>query len=319
MTRGYALDPQARSLLERVARAGVPPFHTLASEEVRRLFRESCRALQPAPPGVSALVDTAFEGPGGRIGARLYRPMGRGEGEALPVTVFFHGGGWTFGDLDTHDCTCRMLANFGGFAVASIDYRLAPENRFPAAVDDAFAAVRWILAEGPALGLDVRRIAVAGDSAGGNLAAAVALLARDAGIALAMQALFYPVLDLRASTPSQSEFARGYLLERETIAWTRSNYLAREADAVDPRASPLLASDHRGLAPAYIVAAGFDPLLDEGAAYADRLASAGVSVIYECFEGMVHGFITMSGVLAAGGHALYRVGYGLRQVFQALR
>ena len=316
MTRGYALDPQARELLERAARSSVPALHKLAPEEARRLYREISKSLQPPPPEVSEVVHTGFDGPGGKVLAWLYRPAGTRAGESLPVCLFFHGGGWTFGDLDTHDVACRTLANFGRFGVASIDYRMGPEHKFPAAVDDAYAALRWLLAQGTALGLDPRCVAVAGDSAGGNLAAAVALLARDAGIELAMQALIYPALDLRASTPSHFEFAQGYLLERDAILWTLGNYLEDGADVHDPRASPLLAADHRGLAQAYIVTAGFDPLLDEGAAYADKLSSAGVPVTYECFEGMVHGFITMGGVLAAAGHALYRVGHGLSQAFQ---
>ena len=316
MTRGYALDPQARELLERVAHSKVPALPTLTPMEARRLYRETSKRLQPPPPEVSEVLNTAFDGPGGKVRVRLYRPAGARAGALLPVSLFFHGGGWTFGDLDTHDVACRTLANFGRFAVASIDYRLGPEHKFPAAVDDAFAALRWILAQATALGIDQHCIAVTGDSAGGNLAAAVALLARDAGIALTMQALVYPALDLRASMPSHFEFAQGYLLEREAIQWTRGNYLNDQADAHDPRASPLLAANHRGLAQAFIVTAGFDPLLDEGAAYADKLSSAGVPVIYECFEGMVHGFITMGGVLAAAGHALYRVGHGLSQAFQ---
>ena len=318
MTRGYTLDPQARELLLRVARAKVPPFHTLSPEEARGLYRDGMKPVQAPLPEVSGLLDTSFEGPGGTRSARICRPAGARAEERLPAVLYFHGGGWTFGDLDTHDAACRTLSNFGGFAVVSIDYRRAPEHKFPAAVDDALAALRWILAEGPGLGIDPRLIAVAGDSAGGNLAAALALLARDARIALVMQVLIYPALDLRAATPSHAEFGRGYLLERDTVVWTLGNYLRGDADVHDPRASPLLAADHRGLAPAYIVTAGFDPLLDEGAAYADKLLTAGVPVTYECFEGMLHGFMNVGVVLAAANHALYRDGHGLQQAFKAL-
>ncbi len=315
MTRGYALDPQARALLDRAARSRLPSFHTLAPSEARRLYRESGKVLLPPQVEVAEVTNLAFTGPAGRVAARLYIPAAEPVSRQFPVCLYFHGGGWTFGDLDTHDNVCRTFAKFGRFVVASIDYRLAPEHRFPAAIDDALAALRWIRAEGSALGIDPRNIAVAGDSAGGNIAAALALLARDEGITLTMQALFYPAPDLRVNTPSHFEFAHGFILERETISWTRGNYIALE-QVEDPRASPLLASDHRGLAPAYIVTAGFDPLLDEGAAYADKLSAAGVPVIYECFEGMVHGFVTMGGVLAAAEHALYRVGHALKQAFQ---
>lgn len=315
MSRGYTIDPQARELLARAARSAIPAFHAVTPQQARSLYREVRRPLQPPPPAVTRVVDTAFDGPGGAVPVRLYRPAGAQAGDALPVVVFYHGGGWTYGDLDTHDVPCRTLANYGHFAVASIDYRLGPEHRFPAAIDDAMAAVRWVALEGDASGIDTRRIAVAGDSAGGNLAAAVALLARDAGLPLAMQALIYPALDMHAAMPSHFEFAGGYLLEREGILWSRGNYLRSPEDADDPRASPLLAASHRGVAPAYIITAGFDPLLDEGAAYARKLAAEEVSVTYECFEGMVHGFITMGGVLAAANHALYRVGQALRLAF----
>jgi acetyl esterase len=319
MSRGHTLDPQAKELLSRAERSSIPALHTVTPEQARSLYREMRKPLQPPAPSVSAVVDAAFDGPGGAVAARIYRPAGSHAGDALPVVVYFHGGGWTFGDLDTHDVPCRTLANFGHFAVASIDYRLAPEHKFPAAIDDAFAAVQWVARDGAALGLDPKRIAVAGDSAGGNLAAAAAMLARDAGLPLMMQALIYPAVDMRADTPSHFEFAKGYVLDRDAVLWNLRNYLRTDEDARDPRASPLLASDHRGLAPAYIITAGFDPLLDEGAAYAGKLTAAGVAVTYECFEGMVHGFITMGRVLAAANHALYRTGLLLRNAFKAAR
>jgi acetyl esterase len=200
--------------------------------------------------------------------------------------------------------------------VLSVDYRLAPEHRFPAAFEDCVAAVRWTAEHATELGVDSDRIAVAGDSAGGNLAAGVALALRDAGPRLALQVLIYPGLDMRGDTPSHKLFAKGYLLEREEIAWFQGNYLSSAAETLDWRASPLLAADHSGLPPAYIFTAGYDPLRDDGAAYAERLAACGVKVTYECFEGMIHGFITMGAALAAANHALYRVGQGLRLAFK---
>jgi acetyl esterase len=232
------------------------------------------------------------------------------------VLVYFHGGGWTFGDLDTHDVVCRELANLARSALASVDYRLAPEHKFPAAVEDAVAATRWVAREATALALDPRRIAVGGDSAGGNLAAVVALVARDeGGPSLVMQVLIYPATDMAADTPSHAEFADGYVLTREAILWSRANYLRSPDDVADWRASPLRARDHTRLPPASIVTCGFDPLRDEGRAYADRLQAAGVPVTYECFEGMVHGFVTMGGAIAAAHHALYRCAQALRQAF----
>ncbi len=307
------LDPQARVLLERAARSGYPLLHTVSAAEARRLYRDMRVPLQPPPPEVQLASGLRFPGPAGPVAARLYR--GLLAPQSAPVIVYFHGGGWTYGDLDTHDVPCRTLANFARCAVLSVDYRLGPENKFPAAFEDCLAAVRWVAGQGGALGLDTARIAVAGDSAGGNLAAAAALAMRDEGLRLAQQVLVYPALDMRACASSHLEFASGYLLEREGILWCRANYLRDEADALDWRASPLLASDLAGLAPAYVVTAGFDPLRDEGAAYAERLEASGVSVTYECFEGMVHGFITMGAVLAAANHALYRIGHALRIAF----
>jgi len=322
------LDPQARALLERAAQANYPPVHTVSATEARRMYQAMCRALQPPAPEVASVENLSFPGPGGQVGLRLYRPMASGgagsaqgvqgvERGPLPVVVYFHGGGFTIGDLDTHDVPCRTLANFARCAVLAVDYRLGPEHRFPAAFEDAVAAVRWTAAHAADLALDAARIAVAGDSAGGNLAAGAALALRGEGPRIALQVLLYPGLDMRGSAPSHAEFAQGYLLEREDILWFTGNYLNSESDALDWRASPLLAQDHGGLPPAYVFTAGFDPLRDEGAAYAERLSASGVPVTYECFEGMIHGFITMGAALAAANHALYRVAQGLRLAFGA--
>ena len=300
-------------MLERAARAKYPPLHTVSATEARRLYREMRVPLQPPPPEVELASELHFPGPAGPVAARLYR--GLGAPKSAPVAVYFHGGGWTYGDLETHDVPCRTLANFARCAVLAIDYRMGPEHKFPAAFEDCLAAVHWVAANGVGLGLDPARIALAGDSAGGNLAAATALALRDEGLRLAMQVLIYPALDMRASSPSHAEFAHGYFLEREDILWCEANYLRNEADALDWRASPLLAAELAGVAPAYVITAGFDPLRDEGAAYAERLAASGVHLTYECFEGMVHGFITMGAVLAAANHALYRIAQALRPAF----
>jgi acetyl esterase len=309
------LDPQARAVLDRVARANVPPYSQLDVAEARKLYRETRGRLSAAPAEVARVEELDADG----LRVRHYRPLGAEDGEVLPALVYFHGGGWTIGDLETHDVPCRELANLARCAVLSVDYRLAPEHKFPAAVEDAVAATRWTHAHAASLAIDPTRIAVGGDSAGGNLAAVAALVLRDAGgPPLAMQALFYPAIDLAADMPSHFELAEGYLLTRDAILWFTGNYVRGPEDVRDWRASPLRAADLAGLPPAYIVTAGFDPLRDEGQAYADALHAAGVHVTYECFEGMIHGFITMAGVIAAGHHALYRVATGLRQRFAAL-
>jgi acetyl esterase len=315
------LDPQARAVLERIARANLPPYPELDPAAVRELYRETRGRLGAAPPEVARTESLRAPGAAGEIPIRLYRPLGSPADERFPALVYFHGGGWTFGDLDTHDVVCRELANLARCAVASVDYRLAPEHKFPAAVEDAVAATRWVARAAEALALDPRRIAVGGDSAGGNLAAVVALAARDqGGPRLAMQVLIYPATDMAADTRSHGEFADGYVLTRDAILWSRGNYLRSPDDVADWRASPLRARDHSRLPPAYVVTCGFDPLRDEGRAYAERLRTAGVPVTYECFEGMVHGFVTMGGVIAAAHHALYRCAQGLREAFaQAAR
>jgi acetyl esterase len=259
--------------------------------------------------------DFAASGPAGPIPLRLYRGLGAAAGAPLPLLVYFHGGGWTIGDLDTHDIVCRTLANKARCAVIAVDYRMGPEHKFPAAVEDCIAATRWVAERAAALGVDAARIAVGGDSAGGNLAAVVAITLRDAlGPALVFQALVYPATDQRMDSASHARFGEGYLLTRDNMLWFRDNYLS-PADYDDWRASPLRAADLARLPPAHIITAGYDPLVDEGRAYSDRLVAAGVPVLYECFEGMAHGFLTMGGVVAAANHALYRLGQSLAQAF----
>jgi len=311
-----SLDPQAAAVLERAARANLPPYSRLGAPAARELYRETRARLAPAPPEVAKVEDLQADGPAGAIPVRLYRALGAAPEERLPVLVYFHGGGWTIGDLDTHDVVCRELANLARSAVVSVGYRLAPEHKFPAAVDDALAATRWVARMADPLGLDGARVAVGGDSGGGNLAAVAALALRDAGgPPLAAQVLLYPATDLAADAPSHLKFAEGYMLTRDAVLWFTGNYLRGPGDAADWRASPLKAADVSGLPAAYVLTAGFDPLLDEGRAYADRLHSAGVPVTYECFEGMIHGFVTMGGVIAAAHHALYRAATVLKQAF----
>ncbi|MGE0151882.1 MAG: alpha/beta hydrolase [Reyranellaceae bacterium] len=313
-----ALDPQVAALLEAAAKAGRPLLHTLAPEEARRMFRETRVPLQPSPPAMALVADLVADAGHGAIPLRHYRPRGHPENELVPALLYYHGGGWVIGDLDTHDVACRQLAEASGCAVVSVNYRKAPEHRFPAAIDDAWAIAAWLAANGGALRIDGHRLAVGGDSAGGNLAAAVALLARDelaAGRnapAFRLQLLVYPATDMTMAHDSLHRFADGYLLTRDAMAWFIDHYMSG-ADRRDPRASPLLAPSLQDLPPAYVVTAGFDPLRDEGHAYARRLAEAGNTVEYVEYGGMVHGFFGMGGVVATANRAIAAAGAALKQ------
>ena len=315
------LDPQARALIDLMVERRVPAVHTLSPGEARSFYRDRRAFTQPEPPPVHEVRELSMTGPGGTVPLRLFRPAPAGGSGALPLLVYFHGGGWTIGDLDTHDVLCRQLALAGGCAVLSVDYRLAPEHRFPAAVDDCVAATRWARAQAGALGVDARRIVVGGDSAGGNLAAVVALVERDAataGAPLAGQLLIYPATDMRAVAPSHQANGQGYLLTADSIAYYRGHYMPEPASWSDWRGSPLLAKSHAGLPPALVLTAGFDPLRDEGRQYADALSGAGNRVQYVCFERQVHGFITMSKVLDEAESAVALSGAWLQRRWREL-
>ncbi len=237
---------------------------------------------------------------------RVYTPEGEGP---FPLLVYFHGGGWVLGNLDTHDPLCRALANESGCVVVSVDYRLAPEHRFPAAVEDCYAAAGWVAANAALLKGDPKRVAIGGDSAGGNLAAAVALKAQDqGGPALAYQLLLYPITNYSFDTVSYRENARGYLLSREDMVWYWDHYLGPEGEGLDPYASPLRAEDLRGLPPALVITAEYDPLRDEGEAFAARLAAAGVPVTATRYDGLVHGFLRFARAMGQGRRALEQIG-----------
>lgn len=306
------LDPQARAVLEGLARSNRLPYAQVGVAAARELYRAMRFTLGPRQVEEAQVTDLSVDGAAGPLAARLYRPVASTEEDILPAVVYFHGGGWVLGDLDTHDDVCRALANFARCAVVAVDYRLAPEHKFPAPVEDAIAATRAIARQAEELNVDRARLAVAGDSAGATLAAVTALALRESELSLAMQVLLYPSTDMAATTESHERYAEGYGLTRENILWFRDAYLRTEADALDWRASPLRAPDVSGLPPTCIITAGFDPLRDEARLYADRLYAAGVPVTYECFEGMIHGFVNMSGAIAAARHALYRVAQMLR-------
>ena len=291
------LHPQARALLALIEQRGVPPTHTLQPEAARAYYRDRRAVTQPEPPAVASVTELQAPAPHGPIPLRLVRPLPAND-EPLPVLVYYHGGGWTIGDLDTHDTLCRELANLSGCAVVSVDYRMGPEHRFPAAVDDAIAATRWVHANAAALNLDATRLAVGGDSAGGNLAAVVAIAARDAGdLPIVFQLLIYPATDMRATAPSHATNGQGYLLTNDTIRYFHDHYIDDAAHDLDWRASPLLHDDLANLPPALVLTAGYDPLRDEGAAYSKRLTDAGNRASYVCFERQIHGFVLMGRVL----------------------
>ena len=312
-----ALDPQARAVIDLVISSGRPAYHQLSPKDARQLFRETRPASTPTPPQIGMVRDLTADGPLGPIPLRVYRPAGVPASTPLAVLVFFHGGGWVIGDLETHDVLCRQLTAGSGVSVVSVDYRLAPEHKFPAAVDDAWAATRWVVAHAGELAVDASRLAVGGDSAGGNLAAVVALLARGKGApAIAVQVLIYPVTDLVGETRSYRDFAEGYLLTREGMRWFIAHYLTAEAEAADWRASPIRAQSIAGLPPALIVTAGFDPLRDEGEAYAERLRDAGVRVDSVCYGGMIHGFVPMGRLLDTAGRAISLIAGSLSQALR---
>ena len=292
------VHPQVAAHLAQMAAMNPPPIETLTAEQGRLGFGMQMKMTAgPATP-VAQVRDLTLPGPGGAIEARLYRPTADG---VLPGLVFFHGGGWVIGDLDSHDDLCRDLAAQAGCAVLSVDYRLAPEHRFPAAADDAIAATHWVAANAAPLGIDPKRLAVGGDSAGGNLAAVAALAARDAGRPLTAQLLIYPVTDMsRLEGESYATCGEGYGLTAGAMVWFRDHYLTDAKAARDWRVSPLLAGDLSRLPPALVVTAEFDVLRSEGEAYAKRLAEAGVPTRLARYDGMIHGFASMAGVLDVG-------------------
>jgi len=278
---------------------------------LRRRYREVRATLRPPAPHLPDVRDLKADGKGDPIPLRLYRPS---EG-VLPAFVFFHGGGWVVGDLDTHDVVCRQIARDAGAVVIAVDYRLAPEHPFPAASDDAWSATTWIAAHADQLGIDAARIAVGGDSAGGGLAAVVAVMARDSRkLRLAFQVLVYPVVDLRAESVSYSKYAEGYLLTRAAMKWYIAQYAPTPQAVNDWHASPLLAPWVHGVAPALIMTAELDPLIDEGEAYARRLRGARVPVDYQVVPGMVHGFLTMGAKVDAANRSIDIIASALKRL-----
>ena len=308
------LDPDAAAVFKAFQEAGRPPYETVSPAEARELYLKGRVVTNPEPPELKSAAPLAIPSPTGPIPARLYTPMRLRKTNGLaPCLVFFHGGGWVIGDLDSHDVVCRKLADEGQLIVIAVDYRLAPEHKFPAGVEDVVTATKWVADNARELGIDPSRLSVGGDSAGGNLAAVVAISARDGdGPAIAGQLLIYPATDFALTHPSHGEPETSILLTHSVIRWFRDHYLKGAADVHDWRASPARAKTLIGLPPAYVLTAGADPLRDEGDEYAHRLKAAGVPVTYRTFPGQFHGFFTMGKLLQQANVAATEIGVWLK-------
>ncbi|MEK8033976.1 alpha/beta hydrolase [Ideonella sp. DXS29W] len=306
------LTPAMAGVLERIQRIKRTQFHEMAPADARAAYQAAAEILEPPRAPLARVENVQIPAAdGAMLPARLYAPSA----ERLPVLLYLHGGGFVIGDLETHDSLCRQLALRSGGAVVALDYRLAPEHRFPTAVNDAFAALQWLAGPGgEKLGLDGARLAVGGDSAGGTLAAVCAIQARDAAVPLALQLLITPGTTAHADTPSHRRFAHGFLLEAEAITWFFDHYIDK-ADREDWRFSPLNAPDVEGLAPACVLLAECDPLVDEGIAYADKLRSAGVPVELELYRGLTHDFIKLGRAIKEAGLAQAAAAMALRSAW----
>ncbi len=308
------LDPQAQLILDLAERSTRPLLESLDPPAARIQYAEMVAAAAGDPPGGVEVQDGSIPGPGDEMPTRLYRP--ENVTGPLPILVYFHGGGFVIGDLDTHDIPCRRLCLSAGCLVVSVDYRLAPEHPFPAPVDDAWAATRWVVDHATDLGGDPSLVAVGGDSAGGNLAAVVCHLAKQDGApALVSQLLIYPGTDATGGMPSHKTLGHGYRLTNELMDWFTAHYFSGGGDRRAFNVSPLFADEFAGLAPAVVLIAGYDPLKDEGRAYADKLRGAGVPTEFIEYEGMIHGFITMGGLVDAANEALEQCGVALGRAF----
>jgi len=305
------LDPQARALLDQFVAIGGQPLSSMPVADARHAM-EVLASMRGEPPPIRSAVDRRIPGPAGEIPVRVYTPNATAP---LPLLVYFHGGGWVLGGLDTHDGVCRALANGAECIVVSVDYRLAPEHKFPAAAEDCYAATRWVAANAAELGGDAQRMAIGGDSAGGNLTAVVALMARDrGGPPLVFQLLIYPVTMAAFDTQSYRDNADGYLLTTADMRWFWNHYLDRANDAANPYASPLMGT-LTGLPPALVITAEFDPLRDEGEQYAHRLEEAGVAARISRYDGMIHGFFGMGHLMDKAKAAVQEACATLRMVF----
>lgn len=308
------LHPEADFILKAAMLSDLPPLNEMPPDEARVGYRRGRNMLQSAAPQVAATRDLAA---GTGVQLREYRPAGTKDTDVLAALVYYHGGGWVIGDLDSHDVMCRVLANESGCAVYAVDYRLAPEHPFPIPLDDCLDATRWIFDNADSLQVDPARIAIGGDSAGGNIAAVIAIKLRDsAGPQPVLQLLLYPATDFAHTGKSIAENGTGYMLTSDLMNYFEGHYLG-DADISNPDISPIQAADLSGLPGALVITAGFDPLRDEGLAYADALSAAGVSTSYVCFDRMIHGFATMNGALGEANVALSLCAAELRRATAA--
>lgn len=315
---GQVLDPEIQMTLALLERRGDPSVETVSPEEGRRVTRRQAEVFAGPLTPVRDVRDLELPGPAGALPARHYVPDEPGAGPH-PLLVFLHGGGFVIGDLETHDATCRLLARHAGVHLLAIEYRLAPEHPFPAAVEDTVAAVRWALEHAGTLGADPERVAVGGDSAGGNLAAVASLqLTREGGPKPAAQLLLYPTVEAGRTGGSLELFAEGFFLTRAQIEWFGAQYVPEGTDPEDPRLSPLKAPDLSGLPPAIVLTAGFDPLRDEGEEYAHAMRAAGVPVLLRRFPGLIHGFGNMTSVSRTSREALVEMAGATRAVLATL-
>lgn len=305
------LDPQAQAVLDTMAAANLPPYEQTSVEEARARYNASQTGGTAEP--VAKIEDRQIPGPEGPLRIRIYTPQGMGP---FPVLVYFHGGGWVFGNLESHDAICRALTNAANCITVAIDYHLAPEYKFPVPAEDCYAATQWVASNTASFNGDETRIAVGGDSAGGNLAAAVSQMARDrGGPTLVYQLLVYPITDYMPDVPSYRENGEGYYLTRADMAWFWNHYLGNEAEGKNPYASPLQATSLNGLPSAMIITAEYDPLRDEGELYANRLQEAGIPTTLIRYPGMIHGFIRMRDAIDQAKKALDDIAKQLRLAF----
>lgn len=314
------VEPHTRALLDEMAASDAPPIDQVPLAESRAALRTLMLSLDRPPVEGVESTETHIPGPAGPVPVTLHRPAG-GDG-ALAAAVYLHGGGWARGDRDMYDRMCRYFAKTAHCLVANVEYRLSPEHPFPAGLDDSYAVVRWLTANGADWGADPARVAVLGDSAGANFSAAIALMARDQGLKLAFQGLIYPGLDLRRTDAYGSRFRYDnlyYFLDLKRLYWYFDHYLPTPADALDFRASPILADSHQGLAPAAIITAALDPLCDEGEAYARRLEASGNDVAYRSYAGTVHGFLSFTSKVPLGLEAQDWIADRLREALHGQR
>src|SRR5712691_8391 len=305
-----ALDPQVKTVLDQLASLNGPPIQELGVTEARALL-ERLAAIGGPPAEVARVEERTFAGPAGDVPVRIYRPTD--DAGPQPVLVWFHGGGWVLGSIEGSDLTCRNLAAQSGVVIVSVGYRLAPEHPYPSGLDDCYAALVWVTATAGDLGVDPDRVAVGGDSAGGNLAAVVALAARDrGGPAVGFQLLVYPVTDALMSYPSVRDNGQGYMLTDDSMKWFIELYLGERGDPKDPLVSPVYADDLSGVPPALVITAEYDPLRDEGAAYGTRLQQDRVAAKVSRYDGMIHGFFSMGAIVDAGRRATAEAADALR-------